>query len=98
MHQSTNRTEQGQRLPSTFALMPEAHPLVRNQVNFVGVFAPSASKWSLAMGAASSARTLAYGRERWLVDLLTRKVSVHSLIATLEPGDAEALRRVLSLR
>ncbi|MEX1158403.1 MAG: hypothetical protein WEC79_05685, partial [Thermomicrobiales bacterium] len=77
---------------ASFALMAAAHPLIRDRVNFVGAFAPYASMRSLAVGIASSTRSTLQGRDHWQVDPLTREVYVHSLTATLEPGDAERLR------
>lgn len=76
----------------SFAMMAAAHPLVRDRVAFLSAYAPYASMWSFARDIASESRVLDGARIPWKVDQLTRKVFVHSLTATLEPGEAEMLR------
>lgn len=75
----------------SFAMMAAAHPLVRDRVAFLSAYAPYASMWSFARDIASESRTLDGQRISWEVDQLTRKVFVHSITATLEPREAEAL-------
>jgi len=48
--------------------------------------------WTFALDIASATRSCGDGREPWRVDPLTRKVFVHSVIALLEPGEAERFR------
>ena len=76
----------------SFALMAAAHPLVRDRVAFLSVYAPYSSMWTLARDIASASRSSGNGREPWPVDPLTRKVFVHSLAAWLAPGEAERFR------
>jgi dienelactone hydrolase len=76
----------------SFALMAGAHELIRDRVAFVGAFAPYGSLPALARDIVTSTRTPDDERVPWDVDPLTRKVFVHSVTATLVPGEAEALR------
>jgi len=76
----------------SFALMAAASPLIRDRVAFVGAYAPYSSMWTFARDIASATRSSGEGREPWRVDPLTRKVFAHSLIAVLEPGEAERFR------
>jgi hypothetical protein len=73
----------------SFALMAAAHPLIRDRVAFISAYAPYSSMWTFARDIASATRSCGEGREPWQVDPLTRKVFVHSLVAWLEPGEAE---------
>ena len=75
-----------------FALMAAASPLIRDRVGFAGAYAPYSSMWTLARDIASATRSCGDKREPWRVDPLTRKVFVHSMTASLEPGEAERLR------
>jgi hypothetical protein len=76
----------------SFALMAAASPLIRDRVAFIGAYAPYSSMWTFTRDIASATRSCGDGREPWQVDPLTRKVFVHSLIALLEPGEAERFR------
>jgi hypothetical protein len=80
----------------SFALMAAASPLIRDDVAFIGAYAPYSSLWTFARDIASATRSCAEGvgegREPWQVDPLTRKVFVHSVTAWLEPGEAERIR------
>jgi hypothetical protein len=76
----------------SFALMAAASPLIRDDIGFIGAYAPYSSMWTFARDIASAIRSCENGREPWQVDPLTRKVFVHSLTAVLEPGEAERLR------
>jgi hypothetical protein len=73
----------------SFALMAAASPLIRDRVSFLAAYAPYSSMWTLARDIASAFRSSGDGHEPWRVDPLTRKVFVHSLIALLEPDEAE---------
>lgn len=75
-----------------FALMAAASPLIRDDVGFIGAYAPYSSMWTFARDIASATRSNENGREPWRVDPLTRKVFVHSLTAVLKSGEAERLR------
>jgi dienelactone hydrolase len=76
----------------SFALMAGAHELVRQRVAFVGAFAPYGSLPTLARDIVTSTRTVGRKSVPWEVDPLTRKVFVHSVTATLVPGEAEAFK------
>ena len=76
----------------SFALMAAAHPLIRDQVAFVSAYAPFSSMNTFVRDIASSSQSNGNDRTPWQVDLLTRKVFVHSVTALLEPGEAERLR------
>jgi hypothetical protein len=76
----------------SFALMAAANPLIRDRVAFLAAYAPYSSMWTFSRDIASATRSCGDGREPWQVDPLTRKVFVHSLIALLEPGEAEQFR------
>ncbi|HEY6407501.1 MAG TPA: hypothetical protein VIY29_08545, partial [Ktedonobacteraceae bacterium] len=80
----------------SFALMAAASPLIRDRVAFLAAYAPYCSMWTFAEDIASATRSSGDGREPWQVDPLTRKVFVHSLIALLEPGEAEQFRSAFS--
>ena len=80
----------------SFALMAAASPLVRDRVGFIGAYAPYASMWTFARDIASATRSCGDVREPWQVDPLTRKVFVHSVIALLEPSEAERLRKAFA--
>ena len=77
----------------SFALMASAHPLINDHVAFVSAYAPFSSMRTFARDIASSSKSDGEARLPWQVDPLTRKVFVHSVTATLEPGEAERLRR-----
>jgi len=76
----------------SFALMAAASPLIRDRVSFISAYAPFSSMWTFARDIASATRSCDDGYEPWQVDPLTRKVFVHSLTASLEPGEAERFR------
>ena len=76
----------------SFALMAATSPLIRDRVAFLAAYAPYSSMWTFARDIASATRPCGDGREPWQVDPLTRKVFVHSVIALLEPDEAERLR------
>ncbi len=76
----------------SFSLMAAASPLIRDHVRFIFTYAPFSSMWTFARDIASATRATASGREAWQVDPLTRKVFVHSVTATLAPGEAQQLR------
>jgi dipeptidyl aminopeptidase/acylaminoacyl peptidase len=81
----------------SFALMAAAHPLVQEEVSFVGAYAPFSSMLTFARDIASGTRSAvdgsyATGIEPWKVDQLTRRVFVHSITAWLAPEEAERLR------
>jgi len=80
----------------SFALMAAASPLIRDRVGFIAAYAPYSSMWTFARDIASATRSCGDGCEPWRVDPLTHKVFVHSLIALLEPGEAERLRSALA--
>ncbi len=80
----------------SFALMAAASPLIRDRVGFISAYAPYSSMWTFARDIASATRSCGDGCEPWRVDPLTHKVFVHSLIALLEPGEAERLRSALA--
>jgi dipeptidyl aminopeptidase/acylaminoacyl peptidase len=80
-----------------FTMMAAAHPLIRDEVSFVGAYAPFSSMWTFARDIASGTRsavdgTYETGTESWQVDQLTRRVFVHSITAWLIPDEAERLR------
>jgi hypothetical protein len=75
-----------------FALTAAASPLICDRVGFIGAYAPYSSMWTFARDVASATRSCGDGREPWQVDLLTRKVFVHSFTALLEPSEGERLR------
>src|SRR5512142_1092469 len=79
-----------------FALMSAASPLIRDEVAFIGAYAPFSSMSTFARDIASATRSGDNGREPWRVDQLTRKVFVHSVTATLEPAEAQALQAAFS--
>ena len=76
----------------SFALMAAASPLIRDQVAFLGAYAPFASMSTLARDVASATSSDEDGRKPWHVDPLTRKVFVHSMTALLGPREAEQFR------
>jgi dienelactone hydrolase len=80
----------------SFVLMAAACPSVRDQVSFVGAFAPYSSMWTLAQKIASRTRTCGDTREPWEVDPLTRNAYVRSLTAVLEPAEADRIRNALN--
>jgi dienelactone hydrolase len=80
----------------SFALMAAASPFVRDRVGFIGAYAPYSSMWTFARDIASATRSCGDVREPWQVDPLTRNVFVHSLIALLEPSEAERLRKAFA--
>jgi len=77
----------------SFALMAAANPLVRDQVAFLSAYAPFSSMSTFARDIASASRSNGDRREPWDVDQLTRKVFEHSLVAMLQPDEAERIRR-----
>lgn len=79
-----------------FALMAAANSHIRDNVSFIGAYAPYASMWTFAQDIASATRPVGDRRECWRVDPLTRKVFVHSLTAWLQPQEAELLREALT--
>jgi dipeptidyl aminopeptidase/acylaminoacyl peptidase len=76
----------------SFALMSAASPLIRDRVGFVAAYAPYSSIRTFARDIASGTTSSNGERKPWAVDQLTRKVFVHSVTATLEPGEAEQIR------
>jgi hypothetical protein len=80
----------------SFALMSAASPLIRDEVSFIGAYAPFSSMSTFARDIASATRSGDNGREPWRVDQLTRKVFVHSVTACLEPREAQMLRAAFS--
>lgn len=76
----------------SFALMAAASPLIRDRVAFLSAYAPFSSMWTFAQDIASATRKIDAKREQWQVDPLTQKVFIHSLTASLEPGEAQHLR------
>jgi hypothetical protein len=80
---------------SAFALMGAASPLIRDQVSFIGAYAPFSSMWTFARDIASASRSYGSGCEPWKVDQLTRKVFVHSMTASLETAEADRFRSAL---
>jgi hypothetical protein len=80
----------------SFVLMAASCPSIRDQVAFIGAFAPYSSMWTLAKEIASRTRTCEDQSEPWEVDPLTRKVYVRSLTAVLDPAEAEQLRESLN--
>jgi hypothetical protein len=76
----------------SFALMAAASPLVRDRVAFLSAYAPYSSMWIFARDIASETRSAGDRRVPWRVDPLTRKVFVHSITSSLEPGEAQLLR------
>lgn len=76
----------------SFALMAAAHPLIRQQVAWIGTYAPFSSMWTFARDIASATIDTEDGVKIWRVDQLTRKVFTHSLTAQLEPTEAQGLR------
>ena len=76
----------------SFALMAATSPLIRDRVAFLAAYAPYSSMWTFARDIASATRPCGDGREPWQVDPLTRKVFVHSVMALLEPDEAQRLR------
>lgn len=81
----------------SFALMAAAHPLIRDHVAFLSVYAPFSSMWTFARDIASATIESEEGRKPWQVDQLTRKVFVHSVTALLETDEAERLRRAFAV-
>jgi hypothetical protein len=77
----------------SFSLMAAASPLIRDNVAFLSAYAPFSSMNTFARDIASASRSSGDGREPWEVDQLTHKVFVHSVTATLEPGEAEKIRK-----
>jgi dienelactone hydrolase len=80
----------------SFALMAAASPLIRDRVSFLAAYAPYSSMWTFARDIACAFRFSGDGREPWRVDPLTRKVFVHSLIALLEPDEAERFQNAFA--
>ena len=80
----------------SFALMSAASPLIRDEVAFIGAYAPFSSMSTFARDIASATRSSENGREPWKVDQLTRKVFVHSVTAWLEPHEAQMLQGAYS--
>jgi dienelactone hydrolase len=76
----------------SFAFMAAASPLIREQVGFIGAYAPFSSMLTFAKDIASSSCDNGDGRKPWKVDQLTRKVFVHSVTEGLPPEEAEGLR------
>ena len=77
-------------------MMSAASPLIRNEVAFIGAYAPFSSMSTFAQDIASATRSGDNGREPWKVDQLTRKVFVHSVTAWLEPREAQILQDAYS--
>lgn len=80
----------------SFALMSAASPLIRDEVAFIGAYAPFSSMSTFARDIASATRCVDNGREPWRVDQITRKVFVHSVTAWLEPAEAQLLQSAFS--
>lgn len=80
----------------SFAMMAAAHPLIRERVGFLSVYAPYASMWTFSRDIASATISSEDGPVPWQVDPLTQKVFVHSVTALLEPGEAEQLRNAFA--
>jgi hypothetical protein len=76
----------------SFALMAAASPLIRDRVSFLSAYAPYSSMTTFVRDIASAAGSGDGGREPWQVDQLTRRVFVRSMIALLEPNEAERFR------
>jgi hypothetical protein len=76
----------------SFALMAAASPLIRDRVSFLSAYAPYSSMTTFVRDIASATRSGDEGREPWRVDHLTRRVFVRSMIALLEPNEAERFR------
>jgi len=77
----------------SFSLMAAASPLIRDNVAFLSAYAPFSSMNTFARDIASASRSSGDEREPWEVDQLTHKVFVHSVTATLEPDEAEKIRK-----
>ena len=77
---------------ASFALIAAGHPTIRDQVAFVGAFAPYSSLETLTQAIASRTRFYERSSQHWVVDPLTWTVYVRTLTATLAPGEAERLR------
>jgi hypothetical protein len=75
----------------SFALMAVAQPRIRARVFILVAYVLSFSIWSLVRAIASATQSRDGRRESWAVHPLTRKVSVHSVTALLEPAEAEQL-------
>lgn len=80
-----------------FAFMAASREEIRDQVGFIGVYAPFGSMTTFAHDIASSTREVGGRRQPWKVDQLTRRVFVHSLTANLAPDEAERLREAYVL-
>lgn len=80
----------------SFSLMAAASPLIRDNVAFLSAYAPFSSMNTFARDIASASRSSGDKREPWEVDQLTRKVFIHSVTATLEPDEAEKIRKASS--
>jgi dipeptidyl aminopeptidase/acylaminoacyl peptidase len=72
----------------SFALLAAAHPLIRDEVSFVGAFAPYSSLWTLTRDVASRTREAREGTRPWDVDPLTREVFERTLHQLLTPNEA----------
>jgi dienelactone hydrolase len=77
----------------SFSLMAAASPLIRDNIAFLSAYAPFSSMDTFARDIASASRSSGDEREPWEVDQLTRKVFIHSVTATLEPSEAEIIRK-----
>jgi hypothetical protein len=80
----------------SFALLAAAEPAIRDQLSFVGAFAPYASMRDMSVQIVSGTRSNAGLSEAWTVDQLTRKVFVPSLTAGPDRGETEWLRSAFS--
>jgi len=80
----------------SFALVAAAEPAIRNNVAFVGAFAPYASMWTLLRDIASRTRSNDGVIEPWAVDPLTHDVFIRSVTDALEPREAAHLRDACS--
>jgi len=80
----------------SFSLMAAASPLIRDNIAFLSAYAPFSSMDTFARDIASASRSSGDERVPWEVDQLTRKVFVHSVTATLEPSEAEIVRKASS--
>ncbi len=81
----------------SFSLMAAADPTIRDQIGFVGTYAPFGSMSTFAQDIASSTRWVAGRREPWRVDQITRHVFVQSLTACLDPAEADRLRSTFTV-
>jgi len=75
----------------TFAFLAASRALIRDQVHFVGAFAPFSSMWTFARDIASATRDDRDATRPWEVDQLTRSVFRRTVESFLSPGEARPL-------